>query len=185
MSGKNTRSNKVIIVYFNLLAFFICGLIYTFIPLAVPEEKDGVFNETRMLITYTFGTRLFNEVAKGNQNIKHLYTEANAYIKLIGHTPDKLLSLEACMDSEFIVYGHVIGTTAAGEDAAYGAIPVFYVEKWRPTQYLTNVFYNHKQSGFFKMFLLYALFFVLGNMIFGFLILIQVIADKKPRATLY
>jgi len=181
MDASNKINNKALIVYFNLLAFFLIGLIYTFIPLAIPEAKKGVFNETRMLITYTFSIRLFNKVLDGNQNIKHLYSEKNDYIKLIGNTPDKFLNLEACMDSDFIVYGQIIGTTAEYEVSDYGVIPVFYVEKWNPTRYLANIFYNNHQIDLFKMFLLYAFFFISGNMVLGFLILIQVITDKKPR----
>lgn len=174
-------NNKALIVYLNLLVFFLIGLLYTFFPVAIPEEKNGVFNETRMLISYTFSTRLNNEVLDGNQNIKYLYTEENDYIKLIGNTPDKCLNLEACMDSDFIVYGHVMGTTTEFEVTGHGVIPVFYVEKWKPTQYLVNIFYNNNQTNIFKMFLLYSLFFILGNMVLGFLILLQIIVNRKPR----
>ncbi len=174
-------NNKALIVYLNLLVFFLIGLLYTFFPVAIPEEKNGVFNETRMLISYTFSTGPSQRVLKGNHSIKYLYTEENNYIKLIGNTPAKSLSWEACTDSDFIVYGKITSTTAEFEGMGHGLIPIFYVEIWKPTQYLANIFYKNSQIDFFKMFLFYAFFFILGNMVLGLLILLQVITNKKPR----
>jgi hypothetical protein len=175
MTEINKIKNKVFIVYVNLLVFFIFGLIYTFFPIAFPEQKNGVFNESRMLIKYTFSTRLVNKVLDGNQ------MEKNDAITLIGNAPDKSLNLEACLDSDFIVYGYVVGTTAQIEDTDQGAIPVFYVEKWKPTRYLMNIVYNQYHKIFFKWYMLYSFFFILGNMFLGFLMLFNFIANKKPK----
>lgn len=121
-----------------ILSFSIINLAR---PIRIPVNPDGVFDESRILITYRTGvTGLGSKVLEGKDVFQGV--EYNQYdeILLQGNTPHKSIFSESLYGCDFICNG----TGSTLKKGRQGVIPIFTVVKWQPTGYIPNIWNDNR-----------------------------------------
>ena len=152
------RLYKIILITFWL--YWLLILFYSVFPQKWPTDPNGGFTKNRLLISYMSITGPPAKVLKGNDEIRRFMNirdtaEQTNGILLSGNTPASKIGYPAIFESDFIVYGDVVGKSDRFVETGYGVIPIFEVDDWDPLNYKSR-FWSTKSRNLF-IFLFFSL----------------------------
>ncbi len=176
-----------------LWILLLLAIIFSMLPVRMPTDPSGDFDETRLLVTYQVTTGPDFRVLKGKESLEQAMIIADrkinfAEIELTGSLPTDIINPPYHCESDYEIVGKIIGITDKFEETGSGVIPLFYVSKWRPTKYLVNLF-NRKLPRWLDLSIIATVFLglpllfltTLAILIWDFLSRNGVIGDKSKN----
>lgn len=133
--------------------FWLAGVLWLALPVAIPVNPDRItFDGGTILVSFQETTGPSFRVDRGDQALRDATIEQerlrrsdpivamlnSTEVGLLGKNPGGLVSYGCLSGTSWVISGHVVGLTARWSDAFSGVVPLFWVERYRPTEYCPN-----------------------------------------------